>query len=264
MIEVYHGHTSVCSLKVRFVLAEKGIEWKGHLLDLEKEDQKQPYYLKLNPKGVVPTLVHDGIPIVESTVINEYLDQVFPEPPLKPVAPLAQARMRVWTKMVDEILHLAFAGINISTNPRFQIIGSKSPEEIEQYLIQIPDPDRREKHRQVIKLGLDAPTFVSSVKLFDKTLAEMEETLSDSLWLAGHSYSLADVSLASYIARIDMLAWSGMWETARPRVTDWVSRIKSRPSYKDAFDTFITPDVSKKITARGNDAWPKVKAILAS
>ena len=74
MIELYHHGSSVCAAKVRFALGEKGLTWQGHYLDILKGDQFAPDYLKLNPKAVVPTLVHDGFVIIESTVINEYLD----------------------------------------------------------------------------------------------------------------------------------------------------------------------------------------------
>jgi glutathione S-transferase len=88
MIDLYHHGSSVCAAKVRLVLAEKEIVWKGHYVDILKGDQFSPEYLNLNPKAVVPTLVHDGNVILESTVICEYLDEVFPHPPLKPASAL--------------------------------------------------------------------------------------------------------------------------------------------------------------------------------
>ena len=91
MLDLYHHGSSVCAAKVRFALGEKGLEWRGHYLDILKGDQFAPEYQKLNPKAVVPTLVHDGQVIVESTVINEYIDEVFAETPLKPRSPAERA-----------------------------------------------------------------------------------------------------------------------------------------------------------------------------
>ena len=71
MFELYHGDSSVCAAKVRLVLARKGIPFTSHLLDLSKGEQHAPAYLALNPHGVVPTLVHDGAVVLESTLINE-------------------------------------------------------------------------------------------------------------------------------------------------------------------------------------------------
>ncbi|MFZ0839583.1 MAG: glutathione S-transferase N-terminal domain-containing protein, partial [Xanthobacteraceae bacterium] len=94
MIELYHHGSSVCAAKVRFVLMEKDVPWKSRYLDILKGEHFHPDYLKLNPMAVVPTLVHDGEVLVESTVICEYLDDAFPESPLKPASPLERARMR--------------------------------------------------------------------------------------------------------------------------------------------------------------------------
>ncbi len=94
MIELYHNDMSVCAAKVRTALVEKGLEWKGYHLDLRAGDAQKPDYVELNPNAVVPTLVHDGRVVSESTVICEYLDDAFPEPPLRPADPFSRARMR--------------------------------------------------------------------------------------------------------------------------------------------------------------------------
>ena len=77
--------------------------------------------MKLNPKAVVPTLVHDGCTILESTVICEYLDEVFPEPALKPDQARDRAEMRLWTKAVDELVHPACAEITFSASHRHTV-----------------------------------------------------------------------------------------------------------------------------------------------
>jgi len=89
MLELYHNNTSVCAQKVRLVLADKGIEATEHHLSLRAGDQQKPEYVKLNPKAAVPTLVHDGVVVTESTVIAKYLDEIFPEPPLRPAVAAA-------------------------------------------------------------------------------------------------------------------------------------------------------------------------------
>ena len=81
---LYHNDMSVCAQKVRLALAEKGLAYEARHFNLRAGDQKDPAYLKLNPKGVVPTLVDDATVVTESIVINEYLDDAFTTPPLKP------------------------------------------------------------------------------------------------------------------------------------------------------------------------------------
>ena len=98
MLVLYHHNISVCAQKVRIALAEKKLPYERRHINLMKAEQVSPDYLKINPKGVVPALVHNGQPVIESTVIMEYLDDAFPERPLRPAAPLARARMRVWRR----------------------------------------------------------------------------------------------------------------------------------------------------------------------
>ena len=66
MLKLYHGYLSVCAQKARLALAEKGLEWKSQIVNLQRGEQQTPDYLKLNPKGVIPTLIHDGQVIRES------------------------------------------------------------------------------------------------------------------------------------------------------------------------------------------------------
>src|SRR5215210_5878873 len=103
MLILYHASHSTCSQKVRMVLHEKGLTFDDVKLDLAKKDQLKPEYLALNPNGVVPTLTDDGIPIIESSVICEYLDEKYPQNPLVPSDILERARMRAWMHYIEEV-----------------------------------------------------------------------------------------------------------------------------------------------------------------
>ena len=105
MLFLYHAGPSVCAIKVRLVLNEKRLPWEGKILDLRSGDQFRPEYLKLNPNAVVPTLVHDGRTIIESTIIIEYLDEVYPRPRLLPVAPLDRAYVRAFSQIIACEIH---------------------------------------------------------------------------------------------------------------------------------------------------------------
>jgi hypothetical protein len=104
MLELYHSINSVCAQKVRIALAEKGLSYKEHLMRLGG-DQFDRAYMTLNPNAVVPTLIHDGQVVIESSVILYYLDDAFPEKPLMPAAPLARAKVRLFNKLIDEYVH---------------------------------------------------------------------------------------------------------------------------------------------------------------
>ena len=100
---LYNAPQSTCSQKVRICLWEKDLLFTEEKLDLFKGDQLTPEYKKLNPNGVVPTLVHDDETIIDSSVIIEYLDEMFPEVSLSPITPAARAHMREWLRFFEEV-----------------------------------------------------------------------------------------------------------------------------------------------------------------
>ena len=144
MIELYHNDMSVCAQKVRFALAEKKLAWEGRHLNLRAGDQQKPEYLKLNPNAVVPTLVDNATVIIESTVICEYLDDAYPEPRLKPMDAAGRARMRLWTKQLDEGVHAATSVVSSAIAFRYQKLAA-GMEALEEFHKKMPDPIKREK-----------------------------------------------------------------------------------------------------------------------
>ena len=100
MLELYYLKAdSVCSNRAVVTLSEKGIDdWTPHYIKLLEEDHFESDYLKINPKAVVPTLVHNGQPIRKSSIICDYIDDLATEPALKPSDPLQRAYMREWIR----------------------------------------------------------------------------------------------------------------------------------------------------------------------
>ena len=102
-LELYNSPFSTCSQKTRMCLHEKGLDWVNHNIDLLNFEQLSPAYLSINPHGVVPTLVHDNVPIIDSSVIIEYLDETFPAPALSPSDNKMRAHMRSWMRYFEEV-----------------------------------------------------------------------------------------------------------------------------------------------------------------
>jgi len=100
------------------LLAAKGLLWRGHYIVILKGDQSSLDYMRINLKAVVPTLVNNGRVVTESTVIAEYLDEVFSNPPQKPAVVCDRHIMRLWTKAVDEEVHLACAELTFACTRR--------------------------------------------------------------------------------------------------------------------------------------------------
>ena len=263
MLELYHNDMSTCSQKVRMALAEKELDWTGHHLNLRAADQQQPEYLALNPNGVVPTIRDNGTVVIESTIINEYIDDAFPEPPLRPSDAAGRAQMRLWTKQLDDSLHAATSVVSSCIAFRFQHLDGKTEEELASYLARIPDAAKRERQTENIYKGVDSKFFPAAVRRFDKLLGDMNATLTDCQWLAGDEFSLADVAYTPYAVRLDHLQLKGMWD-GRPHYADWYERLRQRPAFKTAITDWINPGYLEIMTPKGKEAWPHVREILST
>ena len=263
MIELYHSGTSVCAAKVRQALAEKDLQWQGHYLDILRGDQFVPEYLKLNPKGVVPTLVHDGTVIRESTVICEYLDDAFAAAPLRPLGASERAEMRLWTKSVDEELHPACTAMTFVATHRLTVL-EKGSDNAERFIAGGASTAERERRRAWLFQGIDAPEVRQALAAYDKMLRRMEEALADRAWLAGDDFSLADVALTPYLNRLDMLSMAALWEDDRPHVADWFARIRARPSFEPAIFDHMPDAAREDMLTNGRVGGPQLMALLAS
>ena len=243
MLELYHAWDSFCSIKVRLCLAEKGLSWRGHAFDLKKFENLRPDYLKLNPNGVVPTLIHDGDVIVESTIINEYLDDEFPAVPGRPQAASARARMRLWVRFEEEELFLAVRPASLNLMMK-QVLGRYSETELDSLLAHHPRPDRVRFLKKVFMAPYDGDAVEKSRRRLARALARMDGALIEGPWLAGESYSLADIAAAPVIDRIERLGMADLWD-ALAGVSGWVDRLKARPAYGAA----LPPDAHRLPTA---------------
>jgi glutathione S-transferase len=261
MIELYHFGFSTCSQKVRLVLAEKGLEFASHEVNLIAGGQHDPAYVKLNPKHVVPTLVHDGHVLVESSLIIGYLDEAFPEPPLRPADALGRYRAARWIKRVDDELHPAAPIVTFALGPRNAIL--QQPKEVrEANIAAIPDPAARAIRRSVIEHGVAAPEFAGALGVFVGTLEKMEADLAGQPWLSGARFGLADATLLPYVLRLEHLAMDPLIErAARPRVADWLARVKALPSYATAVEAWAVPAAVEMMRSHGKTAWPEVEPL---
>ena len=258
MLTLYHGRTSVCSVKARLALAEKGVPFESRLLTL-RGDQFAPDYMKLNPNAVVPTLVHDGEVVIESTVIMHYADEAFPGPSLMPADPLARTKARLMAKLMDEYVHTSCMTLTFATANRAHLV-QLSAAELEAELAKSPDIKRAEIKREVVKHGLDAAVAKDALHHFGKLLDRIEATTQDTPYIAGADWSLADAAATPYVVRLDKLKLAQMWEH-RPGVARWYDRVRARPSFKTAVEDWFTPADHERY-AREPDPWPKVRQLL--
>jgi glutathione S-transferase len=259
MLEHYHNINSVCAQKVRIALHEKGLDAKEHLLTL-RGDQFDPTYLKLNPNGVVPTLVHDGNAVIESSLILYYLDEAFPNRPLMPQAPQLRHRVRMYNKLIDEYLHNSCMILTFATAFRPNFITMPR----EAWLAEInksPLKRRAEYKRSVIEHGLDSEFVTDAIAQHKKLLAWMDHSLQKGAYLAGDSFSNADCAVIPYIVRLELLKLAGMWDRY-PSIAQWWARLRERCSVKATIFERMTETDWAPFRNLAPDPWPKVEALL--
>ena len=226
-LELYNAPVSTCSQKVRMALTEKALAWTDHVIQFERGDHLSDGYLNLNPNGVVPTLIHDGNVIGDSSVINEYLDDVFPEQPLRPSKPVALAHMRMWRQYIDEVPTEAIR--YPSFNAHFvRITASMSDRDFEAYTARLPL--RKHFYQRMGRTGFPKPEVDAALDRLRQTVERMDKSLGETKWLANDMFTLADISVMPTIVRMEDLGLAHIWADL-PRVKDWYARLQERPAF---------------------------------
>ena len=241
MLKLYTAENSICTQKVFLTLLEKGLDWEFEYLDLFKNEQYRPEYLRINPKGVVPSLVFHGKVIIESTLICEFLDETFPNPSLRPSGAYERARMRIWSEHIDEGVFEATREISFSAMFRDKM-KSMTEEQRQGRFNNIGDPGRRARFMSTYEEGVELVYVAQGIFAFEKMFGEMEEALADGRdWLVG-DFSLADINLVPFVARLNYLGLLSIWTTNRPLVRAWWKRARNRPSFHKAIENKLRPD----------------------
>ena len=197
MIKLYDFKSSPNCQRVKIVLAEKNLPYEIVPVDLRAKEQKTPEYLKLNPYGKVPVLTDDGVVLYESCIINEYLDEKHPSPPLMPKDPAQKAKARI---LIDY-------GMAHFDGP-YQKLRMELMKE------------QKEQNPQVIE-GAKGD--------LKKLLKRFEEELGEQDYLVGE-FSLVDADLLPRFTRLE--GFGVLPDPSLPRFEKYLERVKTRASVK--------------------------------
>jgi glutathione S-transferase len=234
MLKLYNAAHSTCSQKVRLCLAEKNLPFEDIKLDLGKaKEHLRPEYLKINPNGVVPTLVDAVHTIVDSSVICEYLDEKYPQIRLSPEDLVERAKMRAWMRFLEEVPTAAVRvpSFNMGFLPRYEGMDRTTFEDVESDV----RPIRKQFYRRMGTSGFKSEDVQASLDQIANTCARMSAALETGPWLLGEQYSLADIIVTPLIDRMADLGMAYIWQDSFPRVTDWYARMQARPAFKQTF-----------------------------
>lgn len=259
MLKLYHAPGAVCAQKVRLGLEEKGQPWQSEIVDLGDLEFMQRYRRDLNPNGVVPTLVVDGQVLIESNVILEFLDEVFPEPRLSPDDAVGRAHMRVWLSQIDIDAHVAVNALTFGIAMRSRFLPMSESQRNAIYEA-IPDPERRWKRRELVEQGVESRLVRVAVQRFMRLFRDMEQALVGRPWLIGAAYTLADLALTPYLVRVDALGLTRVLDQF-PQLARWYQQVQQRPSFATAIERWGVADFKRDSAAAVEQAWPTISAM---
>ena len=258
MLKLYTARNSICTQKALITLYEKGLEWEQVTIDLFKNEQYSEEYLKLNPKGVVPTLVHDGAVINESTLICEYLDEAFPEPRLTPKHPAERARMRLWSKFIDEGIFESTREISFSAMFR-ERMKNMTADQREGRFRNVGNPEKRARLISTYEDGVESPYVFYGIAHFEKMFGAMDEALAGGAdWLVANEFSLGDINIIPFAARLEYLDLLDVWIAGRPAIQRWWARAKARPSVVESIANRLTPIDAGAMRTFGSDIKSRI------
>jgi glutathione S-transferase len=231
---LYNAPQSTCSQRVRFVFHAKDLPFEERKLDLFSGDQLKPEYLKINPNGVVPALLHRGRAVLDSAVIMEYLDEIAPAPVrFTPADAVERARMRTMMRYIDEIPTPAIRvpSYNLAFLPHFQ---GMSEEEF--VALANSKPLRKEFLLAMGRSGFPQKEMDQALDRLNRAVVRMNDWLGESggPWLMGAQPTLADVAIMPVIVRMDDINLDGAWAD-KPAVARWLQLIRAHPAYAPTY-----------------------------
>ncbi len=231
-LHLLHFMGSSCSQKVRILLREKGIPWASHPVDLMRQENTRPWFLGINPRGVVPVLVHDGVVHIESNDILEYLDERI-ESEAEPYLPRDDEERRVARELLDleDSLHMDLRTITMG----FLVPGAaakKSPETLERFEKGgAPDAKRDAEvawWRAFAEEGITRERARASAEAFRKAFDRLEERLEAQPWLIGKRISVLEIA---WFIQVHRLSLAGYPMERHPRLKAHYEMLLGRPAF---------------------------------
>jgi glutathione S-transferase/GST-like protein len=233
-VHLYHWEPNANSGKPMLTLAEKGVAFESHYTDLLKFDQHQPEYLRVNPDGTIPTMVHDALVLTESTPIMEYVDDEFPGPPLKPTDTTERWRMRWWMRFFDSYFapSLSMIGWSVFVGP---VVRQRPREELEAAIARIPLESRRIAWRKAMFNEFTPEELEESRRRVLYCTDILEGHLSRHTWIAGKTFSLGDINGFNLGYAIPLSQPAHCNDERTPHILEWLRKIYERPATKETW-----------------------------
>jgi ganglioside-induced differentiation-associated protein 1 len=249
-VHLFHYGMSNCSQKVVMCLAEKGVAWTGHHVDLARLEQMGQDFLTVNPRGAVPVLVHDGKVIVESSDIMSYLDGRFPDPPLHPESDAGRTAMRLWVARQDSI---QYAIRTLSYEFLFDGAGRLGDEDLARYEQLVKNSELLAFHRDLASGAGGAPAAIAgAVRAVEQAFGELNRQVGTRQWVVGDRFTLADIA---WVVTVHRFARMRFPMARYPALRKWFRRARRRTSFRTAVLAQETPTVRRGFRRRILRRW---------
>lgn len=232
-ITLYNFPQSTCSQKVRLTLWEKGIPYEDRIVDHAKREHLGEAYLKLNPNGVVPTITHGDDVIIDSSVIMEYLDEVFPDTPMTPSDPVRRAHMRKWLRYLEEV---PTAAIRVPSFNKFLARRYNAMDDSQYAEMADRHPLRKHFYKRMNKVGFSEAETEESLDRLDQAARRFNDALAahGKDWIMGDDITIAD---AAYLPTVDRMIDLGLGDMidGKPALAAWYKRYSERDAFRRTY-----------------------------
>ena len=237
-IHLYHGDISNCSMRVRMTLIEKGLPWTSHHLDLKLKENISEEYFGINPNGLVPTLIDDGVVHIESNDIIDYLDRTYVEPSLRVAG--RDVEMLEWLRLAASIHVPAVKPYVYATKIQKRV--KKTAEEQRKYDELQKNTELKDFHaKHAGSAAFGDEDIVRASAILGDCFARLERTLANREWMMGDQFSLADIS---WIPLHFVLTGCGYRFEPYPQISRWAKAFEGRESFREGILKWC-PDFSQ-------------------
>jgi len=227
-LHLYHAGISNCAMRVRVTLEEKNLPWTSHHLDILNKEHLTPEYFGINPNGLVPTLVDDGVVIIESDDIIDYIDEKYPQPPLRATTASGLEEMYGWMKLAVNN-HVGAVKTYIYYH-KIQKFMRKTEQEQSEYLDLQANKELVDFHEKNSSAkGVSEEDVARAEKILTDCFSKAEIILKDNNWLVENRFTLADIA---WVPLHFTLIRADFSFDQYPAVNEWANRISERESFK--------------------------------
>jgi glutathione S-transferase len=261
-VTIYDGSFATCPRKVRWALEEKGVAYERVTLDgISETKDRDSWFRKISPKGQLPVIDHDGRVTHETNVICEYVNEAFDGPDLLPSDPWERALARRWMLRVILDIHDPHqTSVNFACT-FWRMVQAEG--ELDTFLAGLTSI-RRMGLADVGRNGFAAQSFRDGILAYDELFADMETQLSRTPWLAGDTFSLAEIGTVPWAYRllVELDLGDGLLGAGRPHLNEWLERVVARAAFKRAVFVSGIEAIVERFEEGGRSARPHVEEIL--